>query len=338
MPRSILAALLLVILAAACTSEPDTLPTLAQIPTNAAQLFTLTPTAAPTSAAPDPEEAQVTIERTIPATFTATATVTVTASQTITDTPSPTASDIPTLAPGARPLSGLLGSAIQTTILPDDFFPPDLTPLGPPPTQVPVTISGVEVISTTIGGSSGGSNPVVVTPITPIVAATNPASNCQYLPPGGFGTVYANNPDIAAQIGCPLGNPPIATQTNGAIQLFQQGQMRWVSPSDMYALYSTGTYQYYADTFVDGSDPNTTNETIPPNLYSPERGFLKVWANNPDVRSGLGWATAPEEGLPATVQDFANGRMIWLQGRGDILVLIGGVRGSGTWRTVTGGY
>lgn len=326
---------MMALLMAACTSEPEgTLPTLAQLPTDAPQAVTLTPTSAP----PDPEEAQVSVERTIPATFTETATVTVTASQTITDTPSPTATNLPTLSAEDRPLMGLMDYAAHATILPDNFFPPDLTPLGPPPTTIPVTVTGVSVISTQVGGSSGG-GAVLVTPITSVIVGTSPASTCQYSPSGGFGTVFNNNADIARQLGCPLGNPPVVTQVNGALQLFQQGQMRWLEPGDIYVFYNSGSYQYYTDTFIEGTDPQTSSEAPPqPGLEAPVRGFLKVWSSNPSVRDGLGWGTTSEESWPAVYQDFAHGRMIAMPGRGEILVLIGDVRGSGTWRTVAGQY
>ncbi|MAU09434.1 MAG: hypothetical protein CL607_06410 [Anaerolineaceae bacterium] len=341
-PYLILVLSLLVALAA-CTPEEAlptqaVLPTLAQLPTDAAQPITRTSTPAP----PDPEEAQIAIERTVPGTLTQTptpsetATVTVTASQTITDTPSPTATDLPTIGPDDRPLMGLMDYAAQVTLLPTDFFPADLTPLGPPPTQIPVTVSGVEIISTSIGG---GNVPVtVVTPITPVVSVpTSSAGTCPFLPPGGFATAYANNPDLANQLGCALGNPPTATVIPGAYQTFQQGRMVWLS-GDIYVLYSTGGYEYYADTYVDGSDPETSSETPPDGLFAPLRGFLKVWSNNATVRSGLGWGLTDEIGSQATVADFANGRMISFEGRTEIIVLIGPVNSIGSWRTVAGQY
>lgn len=341
-PYLILLLSLLVVLAACTPDEPlptqASLPTLAQLPTNAAQPVTQTATPAP----PDPEEAQIAIERTIPATFTETATpsqtstVTVTPSQTITDTPSPTASPQPTIGPADRPLLDFLSYAAQVTILPPDFFPADLTPLGPPPTAIPVTVSGVEIISTSVGGGPG---PItVVTPITPVVSVpTRSAGTCQFLPPGGFGTVYVNHPDIATQVGCPLGNPPIATVIPGAYQTFENGQMVWLNGT-IYVLYSTGGYEYYPDTYVDGTDPETSSETPPVGLFTPLRGFLKVWSSNATVRSGLGWGTSDEVGSQATAADFVSGRMISFAGRTDIIVLIGPTQSIGSWRVVPGQY
>jgi hypothetical protein len=69
------------------------------------------------------------------------------------------------------------------------------------------------------------------------------------------------------------------------------------------------------------------------------RGFGKVWRANSDVRSGLGWALAPEAGGNAAMQRFERGWMLDLSQRGDVLVLIedpGGL--SGTWQSLPGGF
>src|SRR5690606_29703921 len=96
------------------------------------------------------------------------------------------------------------------------------------------------------------------------------------------------------------------------------------------------TYQSLPDTFIEGSDPENSTETPPSGLFTPIRGFLKVWSGNSAVRNGLGWASNTEFGTSATVQAFNNGRMIYLPGRSDILVLIGSQ--SGTWLAFQGAY
>lgn len=336
----------------ACTPTDDApLPTLAQLPTEAAPTGTLTLAASPVSATEvsvaATETATPTDSMTQPATESITTdaatvapttpaespTVTVTPSATITDTPTRTPTPIPSIAPEDRPLAGLLELAARSTIQPTQPLPPTVPGVvqGGVPGSVPG--GGIVVISTQSGS---GSFPQATPP--PATLPGGPPTNCAYLPPGGFATIYVSNPDIAAAIGCPLGNPPQVITLAAAVQPFQSGLMLWLQ-GDIYVLYNAGQRsEYYADTFQPGLDPETSPETPPPNLVAPVRGFLKVWSSNPAVRDGLGWGTAPEQGTTATVQRFANGQMIALPVRGDILILIGPANGVGTWRSVPGSY
>ena len=109
--------------------------------------------------------------------------------------------------------------------------------------------------------------------------------------------------------------------------------MVWLN-GEMIVLYNTGQFQVLPDTFVDGVDPQTSSETPPQGLFTPIRGFLKVWSSNPAVRNGLGWALGEERGVTAKVQNFQNGRMIYLPGRGDIIVILP----NGAWQAVAGTF
>jgi hypothetical protein len=63
----------------------------------------------------------------------------------------------------------------------------------------------------------------------------------------------------------------------------------------IYVFYNSGRFEKYPDTWVDGEtfDPG---EPPPPGLMQPVRGFGKVWATQPGVRTGLGWALSAETG------------------------------------------
>lgn len=303
--------------AAACAPNDGDLPTLVSLPqtTTAPQpvamgtlpgrptlpaTFTLTPTATETP------------------TVTTTATPSVTPSATITDTPSPTFTYEPTLPPEARPLTSLLMMAAQATLLPTDF-------VVPPYQGINVTLP-----ATSDPGAAG---------LVPLGTVIAPASGslpiaCSFYPPANFGTIYAANADLAAQLGCPNGSPPNALTINAAWQPFQSGLMLWLN-GEIVVLYGTGSYQYLADTFVEGVDPSTLPDVPPPGLYAPARGFGKAWSQNPSVRSGLGWATSPEVGTQAVVLDFQNGRMVALPSRAETIILVG-ARAAGTWRGVPG--
>lgn len=308
--------LLIILLLAACAPEDgDPLPTRAELPPTSADTPreelppTFTPTATET-ATPSP---------------TTTPTVTLTPSMTITDTPSPTATitpsptDLPTIAPEERPLLGLLEEAMRATVLPNSFLPSG-------------SDSGIEIIGspTIVAGGAPG----VVQPPQPAA----PSTNCAFFPPGGFGNIYASNPDFARQIGCPAGNPPDVLTRAGAIQPFENGLMIWLDPH-IYVLYSASdSFIRFNDTFQEGVDPETSDETAPAGLQAPVRGFLKVWQSSPDIRSGLGWATQPETGGQTTTLSFQNGMMIWFQNRPDTIALISTDGGAGVWRVFSGGF
>lgn len=300
-----------------------------ELPT-VARLEDLVPPTATTS--PD-EATRIALPPTLPPTFTPTPsetptsaptetpTITVTPSATITDTPSPTATELPTIAPEERPLAGLLEAALRATVLPPELLPPPgaaptSTVFLPPPVPPGATSS-------------------VLVPTSPAQAGTQ----CSFLPPGGFGTIFVTNPDLARGLGCPVGAPPDVLLLNSAWQPFQNGLMVWVEGRGIYVFYNlTSAFQRYDDTFQEGIDPFDSGETPPAGLIAPVRGFNKVWSNFSNVRAGLGWGTAPETGTPATVMVFQNGLMIWLQNRGDVLVLIGTNNLNGSWRSVVGRF
>jgi hypothetical protein len=129
---------------------------------------------------------------------------------------------------------------------------------------------------------------------------------------------------------------------NSAAQAFERGVMMWleVSPAGIYALYNTGRFGRYDDTFNAAVDPISGGEVPPAGLKEPVRGFGKVWRSFPEVRGGLGWAVNDESGGTATVQPFERGVMAYLPQRGEIVVLVydPGTISGGTWRSVVGNY
>ncbi|MBE9507754.1 MAG: hypothetical protein IMY86_06855, partial [Chloroflexi bacterium] len=68
-------------------------------------------------------------------------------------------------------------------------------------------------------------------------------------------------------------------------------------------LYADGKYEQYEDTWTEGM-PESDPAFVPPaGLLQPIRGFGKLWRENTNVRDGLGWATAPEQGFTTTWQE-----------------------------------
>lgn len=311
--------LVFVLLLAACVPSESPVvqvPTRIALPTETVTATT-TQTATATHTPTPTHTATATSTGTASATSTASATITETATRTPTVTPTQTPTPSPTV-----PQSGiglLLTAAFQFTPLPTQFQ-------VALPTFTPTSASGGTV------GSPG------------TLAAGTPSAQCQFLPAGGFGQLFVSDPALAGQVGCPVGAPPIAASVLSANQPFERGAMVYVNnpPGVIYVLNADGTFRRYDDTYTAGVDPETTGLTPPTGLLEPVRGFGKVWRTNDPVRTGLGWATANEQGVTATAQDFINGRMLYLPppARGDILVLVysAGSPTSGTWRAVAGAF
>jgi hypothetical protein len=279
------------------------LPTLAQLPTE-----THTPTQPPETwtLTPVPSLTPTETETSAP---TSTATPTVTPSATITDTPSPTPTPTPTITPTNPPpadnegILSLMLLALQATVLPPDVVQPVIGATAPIPgvTQLPPT-------------------------------------TCMVQPTGGFGTIFASDPSLVTQIGCPVGT---TASISSATQLYERGNMVWLAgpPPVIYTLFNTGRFNRYDDTYNANVDPFSGGEPAPNGLIEPVRGFGKVWRSNGDVRSNLGWATVDEAGATSTIQLFDRGQMVSLPQRNEIVIMIfdpGNV--AGTWRVVSGNY
>lgn len=322
----------IIFILAACGARPDEqLPTLVRLPT-------LTQGPSPTT-----DMTQIVLGRTpLPATFTSTftptltatldpsitptltGTVTVTPSATITDTPTYTPSPLPTLNPDERPILSFAFTAAAATILPSDFA-------VPPHQGINITLPPVPLI---LGSTLPAGIPTGIPPLGTVLTQAPIVATCPILPAGGFGAIFQNNPDVAAQIGCPINGD--AQSISAAWQSFEQGLLVWLN-GEIIVLYNVNdSFQILPDTFVAGVDPETSSEVPPAGLLTPIRGFLKIWAGNSAVQNGLGWATNPELGVTATVMNFENGRMIWLQNRNDVLVLIGSQ--SGNWLSFQGQF
>ncbi len=285
---------------AACSGNPT--PEAAGVLPTLAELPTLAPTDTGV-----PATASATATNTPTATVTPTITVTVTPSATITETATSTPTITPTatetLAPTAdnEGIAALVALAAQATILPEQLQP-------------------------------------VIVPTTPGLLPTAPITSlCSYAPGGGFGVVYQSDPTLNAQLGCATATSALAM--NSANQLYERGEMFWLEgpPGYIYALFNTGRYQRFDDTYNAAVDPVSGGETPPTGLKEPIRGFGKIWRSFQEVRTGLGWATTDENGGQATMQPFERGQMVYLPQRGQIIIMVFDAGGlTGTWRAVPG--
>ena len=102
---------------------------------------------------------------------------------------------------------------------------------------------------------------------------------------------------------CPLTQDTIWA----AYEPFERGHMVWRSDArEIYVLYADGRYETYEDTWHEG-DPVDIPGAPPPGSQAPVRGFGYLYAHEPGVRQGLGWATDKEAGYTMVVETIRGG-------------------------------
>lgn len=119
----------------------------------------------------------------------------------------------------------------------------------------------------------------------------------------GYASVEITCPDEWFFSDGPNACPYPATLSAGAYQTFENGIMIWVAELDaIFVLYTDEAFsprwERYQDTWEPGMPDAPADETPPPGLLLPVRGFGLTW-RGPDtgvvkVRDRLGWATAGE--------------------------------------------
>jgi photosystem II stability/assembly factor-like uncharacterized protein len=128
---------------------------------------------------------------------------------------------------------------------------------------------------------------------------------------GGFGRLIAAIPTVGERVGCTVGDELVF---QGVEQVFERGHLLWVGlpgqPVVLATFFADGSWRRYDDTSGDGESQPVV---IPPTgMLAPERGFGKVWREQPAIREGLGWALRDERPFIGAVQLFDSGSfMVW---------------------------
>lgn len=170
-----------------------------------------------------------------------------------------------------------------------------------PTTEIPTEVLTEAPAATALAPATAVPTSTPLPTRTPLPTATS-TPTCPEVT-GPFADIWRAE---QGRLGCATNN---AHGTWTAVESFETGLMFWREDIDrVYAVYQSGTWQSYANTWRDG-DPIYTCGTAatPP---TPLRGFGRVWCNNTSVRSGLGSATDLERGFDATVQDFQRGSIL----------------------------
>ncbi len=125
----------------------------------------------------------------------------------------------------------------------------------------------------------------------------------------GFGRLYEQNLKLRLRLGSPVNNERGVLASE---QPFEKGYMIWRNDTNrIYVLSADGTWSAHDDTWTEGEPDTIGEDEAPVDRYAPTRGFGKVWAQDPAVKTALGWALKNEHGCIGAVQDFANGLMFW---------------------------
>ena len=176
---------------------------------------------------------------------------------------------------------------------------------GPPPTQIILVVTAtpdepqadetaeVQAVPTTEEDPTA--TPVPSTPTRPPTAT-----------PDGFPGITVNQIQVAEQV-------------------FENGRMFWIGPTQqIWVMIITdegqGEWRIFEDTFVEG-DLEFDPDIVPPEgLEQPQRGFGKLWRENPDLRDVLGWAVTPEFGFVTNYEYHPGGSINasneWVEGPG----------------------
>jgi serine/threonine-protein kinase len=163
--------------------------------------------------------------------------------------------------------------------------------------------------------------------VTASATATPTATPCPIAAVGGFGVLLRQNDAVAGRIGCPTA-PEQGGAGTIAEQPFVGGSMIYFQPRErIFAFLGRDRGDWFTFDQAELEPlPTAEPQEPPPGLFVPQSGFGRVWANFPEVREALGFATAPERGLDeGALQNYARGTMLYSRngaGRGPTIYVI----------------
>lgn len=254
-----------------------------QEPATATAVAVVTPPAVPTATEPAP-----------PATATVAPPSTVTAR-----------SEPPAPAPPGPPAPAPTSPVAPAPTSPEPTAAPHVAP--PTAMSAPSTPTAVAPTST--------SAPATATPVATTAPTATAPPKLPYPVAGGFGLLYDASPTVRSRLGLPTA---AAAQVAVSTLQFERGMMyRRGDTSTIYVIFfeQPGVWYRFADSWTEGS-PSGGGDGPVAGQYLPPRGFGKVWRDNPDFKTRLGYALTPDaQTFTGNAQSFEGGTMLWSQGR-----------------------
>ncbi|MBC8171740.1 MAG: hypothetical protein H7X77_08705 [Anaerolineae bacterium] len=173
---------------------------------------------------------------------------------------------------------------------------------GPPPTEY-------VIITSTLDGTLTPTNtPEPAVTVIVVTATTDPAQATSI-------PTLLTSPEPTEPV-TELATPTFS-QIQVAEQTFENGRMFWLEPIDQIWVMiegetdkRSGVWMVFEDNFEEG-DIEIDPKLVPPEgLLQPERGFGQLWRENPEVKTGLGWAKQGEIGHVSNYQYHPTGEVV----------------------------
>jgi hypothetical protein len=88
--------------------------------------------------------------------------------------------------------------------------------------------------------------------------------------------------------------------------------MLWMAKQILVFQTTGAAWTSYVDNYQSGQALPTPTVVAPSGRFTPVTSFGLLWEQQPDVRSQVGWATAPQQTFTTGAQEqFAHGQMVW---------------------------
>ena len=144
-----------------------------------------------------------------------------------------------------------------------------------------------------------------------------------------YGIQVTVTPGAAVTIIATACPPTVETRiTRAAVQRMERGWIIWHGDTrQLYVLTMSATSKLEGRVSIypenwEASIPETSSAIVAPaGLRQPIRGIGKMWRENPEVRSSVGWALKDAEGLMMVVTQQGDG--LWFNGDHDAFKITG---------------
>jgi hypothetical protein len=144
---------------------------------------------------------------------------------------------------------------------------------------------------------------------------------CAYEVADVFGTLWTTDPDAERELRCPIQE---SYGFAGTVQIFEQGVMYFNTTTEEVWAVFPGTLQGNGEYWYVDRPPAISTEGLsaPEGLRVPRGAFGAAWANLPQIRLSLGYATTEEQPVSINIQRFDGGTMFLDVTVGHIFILL----------------
>jgi serine/threonine-protein kinase len=220
-----------------------------------------------------------------------------------------------TVAPTATPDEAELQATQQALYSTPTLSPPTVTP-----TQTPYI--GVFIGEAAPEDTDLGINPLDIhilptrdfTGNIPLICTIDPATFV-------FGTAWSSDPNATDALRCPIQE---SYGFDGRVQIFEGGAMYQNPQTNEVWAIAPGTVLQNGRYWYEDQPPamSTLGIEAPPGRFVPRDAFGAIWANNPQLRELLGYATTQEQNISVNLQRFEGGTLFLDATVGQVFVLL----------------